>query len=462
MNKYRQLAAALLAFSTAVSCPFQAAAGTPTAAGMPTAAGTPMAFAEQRSPAAERLMAAAQRPSPLSPLPGLQLQAIGPGMDNLSLGDSYATYQWGLKNDGELQLVQMTASFRSLDSVYGARKGRSASISLPDLGPGMIEYQSTVIQARSGIDINILPAWKQYDADTESPRRQVTVAIIDTGIDYSHPELADAMWTNPGEIPGDGIDNDGNGYIDDIHGWNFYTGSSTLYSGTEDSHGTHTAGTIAAARGSGGIAGITDNQYVKLMSAKALGGPMGIGSPESVIQAIHYAEANGASICNLSLGTAAYNEELAAAIRDSNMLFVIACGNGDARGQGYDTDASPIYPASLPYDNVISVASLMFDGSLAASSNFGAGSVDIAAPGSYILSTAPGGGYAFMSGTSMAAPMVTGTAAMLYSYRTDFSLADVKTALLATARPMESLAGKTVSGGMLDACAAMNYQKNAD
>ncbi len=208
------------------------------------------------------------------------------------------------------------------------------------------------------------------------------------------------------------------------------------------------------------MAGITDNQYVKLMSVKALGGPLGIGSPESIMQAIRYAEANGASICNLSLGTSAYNEELAAAIRDSPACFLsIACGNGDARGQGYDTDASPIYPASLPYDNVISVASLMFDGELAASSNYGAGTVDIAAPGSYILSTAPGDGYAFMSGTSMAAPMVTGTAAMIYSFRTDLSLADVKTAILSSAKPMESLAGKTVSGGMLDAYAALNYTK---
>ncbi len=392
----------------------------------------------------------------------LSALAIGPGLSNLSLSDRYADYQWGLKNDGEFQLVQMTASFRSLDSVYGKRKGRSSSISLPDLEPGMLEYQSKVIKAQSGIDINILPAWNQYDAKAPEEKRQVVVAVIDTGIDYSHPELQNAMWTNPGEIPGDGIDNDGNGYADDVHGWNFYTNSPTLYSGTEDSHGTHTAGTIAAARGSGGVAGITDNQFIKLMSLKALGGPLGIGSSDSVIRAIQYAEANGASICNLSLGTSAYSDELAETIKNSNMLFVIASGNGDSRGQGYDTDENPVYPASLPYDNVISVASLLFDGNLAASSNFGAASVDLAAPGSYILSTAPGGGYAFMSGTSMAAPMVTGTAAMVYSYRNDLTLADVKTALLATARPLNSLAGKTVSGGMLDAYQALNYGLNQD
>ncbi len=388
--------------------------------------------------------------------------AIGPGLDNLSLSNRYATYQWGLKNDGEFRLVTMTSSFRSLDSVYGDRKGRTPSISLPDLGPGMIEHQSTITTAAAGIDINILPAWNQYDETPPDQKRPVIVAVIDTGIDYSHPELAQAMWTNPGEIPGDGIDNDGNGFIDDVHGWNFYTGSPSLYSGTEDSHGTHTAGTIAAARAFGNVTGITDNHYVKLMCLKALGGPYGIGSPGTVVQAIHYAEANGASICNLSLGSSVFNEELAQAIQNSNMLFIIACGNGGADGNGYDIDAAPIYPAALPYDNVISVASLQFDGNLAPSSNYGALSVDIAAPGSYILSTVPGNNYAFMSGTSMAAPMVTGVAAMVYSCRTDLSLSDIKTALLSTARPLESLTGKMVSGGLVDAHAALNYGLTAD
>ncbi len=198
---------------------------------------------------------------------------LGPGFDSLSQNDEYASYQWGLKNDGQFQLVRMIASFQSLDSVYGRRKGRSSSISLPDLGPGLIDIQPEVTHAVPGMDINILPAWEQYDAKAPEEKRQVIVAVIDTGIDYSHPELQNAIWTNPGEIPGDGIDNDQNGYIDDIHGWNFHTGSPTIYSGKEDSHGTHTAGTIAATRGMGGVAGITDNQYVKLMSLKALGGP---------------------------------------------------------------------------------------------------------------------------------------------------------------------------------------------
>lgn len=311
-------------------------------------------------------------------------------------------------------------------------------------------------KAVSGVDINILSAWDQYNS-SETPKREVIVALIDTGVDTVHPDLAGSLWVNPGEIPGDGIDNDGNGYVDDINGWNFYMDQPSLCSGNEDSHGTHTAGIIAAGRGDGGIAGIAGNTQVKVMVLKVLGGPMGIGSPESVIKAIRYAEANGASICNLSFGTSRYFENLAQTIQNSKMLFVIASGNGDKGGNGLDTDLSPVYPAAFPFDNIISVASISWDGTLVKSSNYGLGSVDIAAPGSYILSTVPGQRYAFFSGTSMAAPMVAGGAALLYSYRTDFNLTDVKNVLLATATPMESLNGKILSGGILNVGAAMSW-----
>lgn len=263
---------------------------------------------------------------------------------------------------------------------------------------------------------------------------------------------------NPGEIPGDGIDNDGNGYIDDIYGWDFYYNNNRTFVGYEDSHGTHAAGTIAANRGESGIVGITDNNYVKIMSLKALGGYYGSGSVEAVVEAIHYAEAMGASICNLSFGTDIYDARLEAAIANSGMLFIIAAGNGDSSGTGYSTDESPIYPASFTSGNIISVANLLFDGNLSSSSNFGPVSVDIAAPGSYILSTVPGNQYGFMTGTSMAAPMVTGVAAMLYSYRPDISLTDVKQIILNSARKMDGLNGKVATGGMLDAYAALSYQ----
>ena len=285
------------------------------------------------------------------------------------------------------------------------------------------------------------------------------MAIIDTGIDVDHPDLKDAMWVNEDEIPGDGIDNDGNGFIDDVNGWNFIDNNNQLYTGKEDNHGTHAAGTIAASRNNGGSVGITDNQYVKIMSIKALGGEEGKGSPESVIAAIRYAEANGAQICNLSFGSENCTEEVRAAIQGSKMLFVVAAGNGNEDEIGYNIDQNPVYPASLPYDNIITVANLIFNGKLDRSSNFGPASVDIAAPGTFILSTIPDKSYAFMSGTSMAAPMVAGAAAMLYSARPELSLQDVRNILITSAHKLDTLNGRVYSGGMLDVYSALQWAR---
>lgn len=141
------------------------------------------------------------------------------------------------------------------------------------------------------------------------------------------------------------------------------------------------------------------------------------------------------------------------------MLFVVSAGNGDDKGIGADNDVTPDYPSGFRLDNIISVANLMFDGNLAQSSNYGVKTVDIAAPGTYIISTAPGDRYAYMTGTSMAAPMVTGVAAFLYSYRTDLELSDIKQVLTDTARKLPGLEGKLKSGGMLDAYAAVTYRR---
>lgn len=383
----------------------------------------------------------------------LHVMALGPGLNNLSPSDEFSTYQWGLKNDGEFRLIELVQKFKYVDNLY-SEVNNGGNLSIPKPGPG--DYESKVTHAVSGIDINVQPAWSLYDQAQN--KRSVIVAIIDTGIDINHQELRNAIWTNPGEIDGDGIDNDGNGYVDDIHGWNFYSNNNKVFSGSEDSHGTHAAGTISASRGSYGIAGITDNNYVKIMPLKALGGKEGVGSPDAVIKAIKYAEEKGASICNLSMGTTGYSEELAQTIKNSHMLFVVSCGNGGVSGLGYNTDVYPVYPASLPYDNIISVANILFDGTLSKDSNYGAVSVDIAAPGTYILSTIPDNSYGYMSGTSMAAPMVTGVAAMLYSYRTDISLGDVKNIILSSSRKLDTLSGKTASGGLLDAYSALTWK----
>ena len=365
----------------------------------------------------------------------LPAYAAGPSRESVPYADSYASYQWAFLNTGELRLVPSHTA--AVDAAIGAITGSPA-----------LSADGTV-RSLEGIDMNIVPAWKKYDA--KSGKRQVIVALIDTGVDITHPELSGSIWTNTGEIPGDGIDNDGNGYIDDVYGWNFYDNNAQVFTGTDDNHGTHSAGTIAAARNGVGTVGICDPAYVKIMVIKTLGTSSGVGTVSNVVKAIRYAQANGASICNLSFGTMKYSEELYQAIKDSGMLFIVAAGNGDASG----IDEQPMYPASFELDNIISVANLRFDGQLDRASNYGVRSVDLAAPGNYILSTITGNDYAYMSGTSMAAPMVTGTAAMLYSCDASLSLMDVRNRILQSARPLESLSGKVATGGMLDAGAAM-------
>lgn len=384
-------------------------------------------------------------------------QAFGSQSD-LELPDpseSYYSYQWALQNNGNLRRTMSIPNPEYIE--WGiARDGSIGYRIRSDYEPGPGTTTLNNRDASSGMDINVAPAWDVYASLPD--RRSVVVAVIDTGIDISHPDLTSSIWVNPNEIPGDGIDNDGNGYIDDIFGWNFYSGNNQIFVGSEDDHGTHAAGTIAGAWDGKGITGIADGSIVKLMPLKALGSDNGKGSTEAVKDAIRYAEANGASICNLSIGTYAYDEELAALIAASNMLFIISSGNGNSLGVGYDIDKSPVYPAAFPYDNIISVANLFFDGDLDESSNFGAVGVDIAAPGSYVLSTTSNYGYSFLSGTSMAAPMVTGAAALIYSCRTDLTLMQVRQAILESAKKLPDLDGKLTTGGMLDTNAAITYQ----
>lgn len=387
---------------------------------------------------------------------GFSARVYGPGVANLSAGDPYARYQWGLKNDAELQYVEIANKFRNSNPEMARRIDWANRLGLPSPVEGPDAYEQQTVNAVAGIDINVLPAWELYDS-SEEEHRKVVVAVIDTGIDIGHQDLKDSIWVNEDEIPGDGIDNDGNGYVDDVNGWNFFHGNNQVFVGKEDDHGTHAAGTIAAVRKSIGIAGIADSNYVKLMPLKALGTEYGLGEEEAVINAIRYAEANGASICNLSFGTTHYYPGLEQVMRDSKMLFIVAAGNGDNKGIGIDIDSAPDYPSCYDLDNVISVANLMFDGNLEVSSNYGVKNVDIAAPGTYIVSTTANDSYGFMSGTSMAAPMVTGAAAFLYSYRTDIGLGDVKPILINTARKLKGLEGKVLSGGMVDVYAAVTY-----
>lgn len=146
---------------------------------------------------------------------------IWAGVINLSASDSYSRYQWGLKNDAELQYSEITNRFRDSNPKLANYIDLANYFGMPAPVAGPDAYRIKETRARRGVDINILPAWNLYDSSTEE-HRHVVVAVIDTGIDISHPDLKNAIWTNEDEIPGDGIDNDGNGYIDDVHGWNFF------------------------------------------------------------------------------------------------------------------------------------------------------------------------------------------------------------------------------------------------
>lgn len=370
--------------------------------------------------------------------------------------DELSDKQWALYNDGSFYMEEMKNEFPVFDKPFGDAKKPGQWQAPDNFGTPGGNYRrrsyngrNTSVTAVDGIDINIQDAWDIY-ADSGN---EVIVAVVDTGIDYTHEDLSGNIWTNNDEIANNGVDDDANGYVDDVYGWNFYNNSNEVYTGSEDDHGTHGAGTIiASADNETGIAGIVQSENVKVMSVKALGGQDGSGSTASVIRAIQYAEENGASICNLSLGTDENDEALYETIKNSNMLFVIAAGN-----DGMNTDEKPSYPASYDLENIISVANLNYDGTLNYSSNYGVKTVDIAAPGSYILSTTTNNSYSYMSGTSMAAPMVSGAAALIYSYYENITLADVKEILLSSASELKSLNEAVATGGMLDLGNALSF-----
>jgi hypothetical protein len=294
------------------------------------------------------------------------------------------------------------------------------------------------------------------DADIDAPEAwnattgssNVTVAVIDTGVDWSHPDLSSQIWINPGEIcsgcRNDGIDNDHNGFVDDWHGWDFANNDNNP---TDDhGHGTHVAGTIGAAGNNGtGVAGV--NWNVKIMPVKFLNA-QGSGTDAGAVSAVLYAAQNGADVMNNSWADNVYSQALADAINvadQHNSLFVAAAGNN-----GTDNDSTPTYPASYDMPNVVSVAATDNKDNRAFFSNTGRRSVDLGAPGVDIYSTWPGGGYQYLSGTSMATPHVTGAAALAKAAFPSASAAGLKALLLGTVDPKPGLATTTSSGGRLN------------
>ncbi|WP_167957596.1 S8 family serine peptidase [Anaerosporobacter faecicola] len=321
-------------------------------------------------------------------------------------------------------------------------------------------YAKFNVTATAGYDTNVESAWSLFTGD-----RSITIALVDTGVDTSHQDLSGVIYTNTAEIAGDHIDNDKNGYIDDVHGWNFYNDSNdvTLFqtSSEENDHGTHCAGVIGARVNGIGIAGIASNINVNILPVKVLGGKDGTGSTADIVAGIKYAETMGAQICNLSLGYDADSTDpsidkiLKTTIENSSMFFVIASGNGDRNYKGINTDTTPVYPASYDCNNIISVANMTCLGILNTSSNYGVKTVDIAAPGTCIYSTISNNSYEYYTGTSMSAPMVSAGLAEIYSYYTNLTVSQCAKVLLGCSKPVSALSGKLSTGGMLDIYGAL-------
>jgi subtilisin family serine protease len=296
-------------------------------------------------------------------------------------------------------------------------------------------------------------------ANNHTGSKTVHVGVIDEGAMYNHTDLAGQIWTNPYD-PVDGIDNDGNGYKDDIHGWDFDRNDNSTFDGADDDHGTHVSGTIGAKGGNGsGVAGI--NWNITIITAKFLG-KRG-GTTANAIKAIDYITdlktRHGLLLpaTNNSWGGGGFSQSLQNAIEranSANILFIAAAGNGGGDGKGDNNNTVANYPSNYPNANVIAVAALTSTGALASYSNYGSNTVDIGAPGSGIVSTVPSrsgtSAYASYSGTSMATPHVTGGAALYAASNPGASAAAIKQAILSSAVSTPSLSGKCVTGGRLN------------
>ena len=386
--------------------------------------------------------------------------------------------------------ARVDRALQAMSGVRGASLGRHTGVTVVDLAPGEgAEEAATRLAARSDVvwaepdrrvrasdltDVIDDPMADRLwgldnqgqslltglagtpDVDIDAPEAWATargtgvlVAVIDTGVDIGHPDLAGRIWRNPGEIAGNGLDDDHNGLVDDVHGWDFRNDDASVYDDASvDAHGTHVAGTIAARADNGrGIAGVAPGATI--LPLKFMGED-GAGWTSDAIAAFEYAAAAGATIVNASWGGPDFSRALSESVANLDALVVAAAGN-----EGRDLDEEASYPAALPHDNVLAVAAVDPRGDVASFSNRGSHTVDVGAPGVAVLSTLPGNRYAWMHGTSMAAPYVAGVAALVQSIAPTTTPAALADRLRTTVTPLPSLATTTTTGGMVDAAAAV-------
>lgn len=319
----------------------------------------------------------------------------------------------------------------------------------PDMDKQYGLHNTGQTRGKKGADIDAPEAW-----EINTGSKDVLVGVIDTGIDYSHPDLAPNMWTNPNESGLDeegndkrynGIDDDDNGYIDDYRGWDFVNNDNDPKD--DHNHGSHCAGVIGASGDNGvGITGV--NWKVSLVGLKIFDSAGG-STTAAILEGVEYATLIGVDISSNSWGGGAYSQGMYNAIkdaRDAGILFVAAAGNS-----GRDADKYVNYPSGYELDNIISVAATDHKDKLAGYSNYGKTTVDVAAPGSDVYSTVTNGRYQKMSGTSMATPHVAGLAALIKSTFPEIDYLGIKSRILKGVDPLPQLKSKLVTGGRINA-----------
>lgn len=310
--------------------------------------------------------------------------------------------------------------------------------------------------AKNGVSVN-----KSYLAPLNVEKEQIIVAVVDTGVDYNHEDLKEVMWVNEGEVPGNNIDDDNNGYVDDVYGIDTLTkdsnGNATGDPMASHAHGTHVAGTIGAKQNNNiGIAGIASN--VKIMAIRTVPDTSD-ETDADVVESFLYAAKHGAKLINCSFGKnkneggMIVNETITHIGETYGTLVVAAAGND----YGRNIDSRRTYPASFDSDYLMVVASTTKRGGLSFFSNIGPKSVDIAAPGSDVYSTTPGNRYGNMSGTSMATPTTVGVAAELWSHFPELTPLQLKKALMNSVTPVSKFQGKMVSSGRVDLYGSLQF-----
>jgi len=333
-----------------------------------------------------------------------------------------------------------------------AEVGLHQVYSSADVQAAAVSAQSSNVATSANIGVQSI-----WTDSTPMPSDRPIVAIIDTGLDTAHHVIADtdSLWTNPGEIPGNGLDDDNNGYVDDVHGWNFVDNNGTLYD--DDGHGTHVSGIVLSVDQNIFTAPLRQSKIV-LMPLKFLNGS-GVGTTSSAIRAIYYAVNNGARVLNNSWGGSNYSSALHEAVAYSytrGALFVAAAGNS-----AMNNDEVPMYPANYDVPNVISIAATTNVDYLASFSNYGPTKVHIGSPGVFILSSYPGDLFATSSGTSMAAPFVSGTAGQMKVVAPSMLGYQMKQTLMGQYNQVAQLSGRVSTSGRLSSSQSVTYSKTA-